>query len=80
MRDVLNYIETIMQDFPEMSESERKKEICHIREMFDNAMQKYDEATMRRVNKLEQENYRLRVLLDTAAEAIADLREREYRY
>lgn len=78
MRDVLNYIETIMQDFPEMSESERKKEICHIREMFDNAMQKYDEATMRRVNKLEQENYRLRVLLDTAAEAIADLREQRY--
>lgn len=78
MGNVLNYIKTVIRNLPDMVPAQREQEIANIEKMLDEAIAKYEESNMRRVAKLERENYRLRVLLDTAAEAIADLRENPY--
>ena len=80
MVDVINYLKSVFDILPNMAPDDREAELSTIIEMIDAEMKREDTRTMNRVSKLERENYRLRVLLDTAAEAIAELREHEYRH
>lgn len=84
MVEVIEYLKEVFSMVPNMAPDDRDAELATVVKMIESEMKRQDERVANRVSnrveKIQRENHRLKILLGAAADTIEELQERNREY